>query len=249
MVFEKYATYYDLYYSEKNYAAESKLVMQLAGRYTNTIQTLLDMGCGTGRHIQEFLNQDIDCDGFDFSERMLKKAQENLLGKEVKLEVGNIINFENKKIYDVVVSLFAVMSYLISNDDLKAGFRTARKHLRKDGVFIFDTWFGPAVLSTKPEKRIHEYCSGRSKIVREATPTLDPIKQVTSIRYRITEQIDQKIINESIEVHILRIMFVQELKMMLEDSNFKLVHFCPTNQIDGTVTIDTWNVTFVAVAV
>jgi len=49
--------------------------------------------------------------------------------------------------------MFAVMGYQIANEDIMSAFKTASKHLEKNGLFIFDAWFGPAVLSQKPSER------------------------------------------------------------------------------------------------
>ena len=38
------------------------------------------------------------------------------------------------------------MSYQTSNDDLNATFASARANLKQGGVFIFDCWYGPALL-------------------------------------------------------------------------------------------------------
>lgn len=156
MAFSEYSTFYDLYYARKDYAAEVDFVLELASRFGANPQNLLDMGCGTGRHLEEFVKRGLKCDGFDLSAEMLSQARERLPRTGVGLSEGNIIDFENGEQYDLVVAMFAVMGYLPDNARLIAGLRTAQKHLRPEGVFIFDGWFGPAVLAQKPEERCHE---------------------------------------------------------------------------------------------
>lgn len=56
-----------------------------------------------------------------------------------------------RKKYDAVMSLFHVVSYLNSDRDLALAFETAAEHLHPGGLFLFDFWYGPAVLSQKPE--------------------------------------------------------------------------------------------------
>ena len=160
MAFSEYSHYYDLYYADKDYAAEVDFVLDLAARFGNTPKTLLDMGCGTGRHMAEFIKRGLKCDGFDLSSEMLSHARKRLAGKGANLSQGNLTDFENGKEYDLVVSMFAVMGYLIDNHDLVSGLKTAAKHLCPKGIFIFDGWFGPAVLSQGPEKRRHQYKKG-----------------------------------------------------------------------------------------
>jgi len=246
MPFSEYSDYYDLYYADKDYAAEVAFVLELAARFGNTPKTLLDMGCGTGRHLVEFIKRGLKCEGFDLSTEMLGHARERLAGTEVILSEGNLTDFRNGKRYDIIVAMFAVMGYLTENNQLAAGLETARKHLKQDGIFIFDGWFGPAVLAQGPEKRRHEYRAGKNLVLREVTPRLDPINQTVTVHYNISVQRDGRIVKRTDEDHIMRFMFVQEMKLAMESTRLELVHFCPFLDPNGELTIDTWNATFVA---
>ncbi len=41
----------------------------------------------------------------------------------------------------------------ITNSDLSQSFNIVSKHLKPRWIFIFDCWYGPAVISDKPYKR------------------------------------------------------------------------------------------------
>jgi SAM-dependent methyltransferase len=246
MVFSGYADFYDVYYADKDYGAEADFVIDFATRFGEKPKDLLDMGCGTGRHLVEFVKRGLTCDGFDLSQDMLAQARERLSGESVDLTPGDLTNFENAKQYDLVVSMFAVVGYLVRNEDLLAGLRTARKHLRPGGLFIFDNWFGPAVLAQKPEKRHHEYEDGENTIVRTVTPELDPVGQNVTVNYQVTVTRDGQTIKQTKEAHRMRYMFVQEMALAMEAAGLELVHSCPFMEPDEALTTDTWNVTFVA---
>lgn len=246
MVFSEYAHHYDVYYADKDYGAEVDFVVALAARFTDAPKTLLDMGCGTGRHLAEFVKRDLTCDGFDLSEDMLAQARERLSGESVELAPGSLVTFENAKQYDLVVSMFAVVGYLITNEDLVAGLRTARKHLRPGGIFIFDNWFGPAVLAQRPKERRHEYQDGADTIVRAVTPELDPVGQNVTVNYEVTVSRNGQTAKQTQEAHCMRYMFVQEMALATDAAGLELVHSCPFMEPDGTLSTETWNVTFVA---
>ena len=246
MVFSEYSSYYDLYYADKDYAAEADFVLELASRFGVKPQNLLDMGCGTGRHLEEFVKRGLKCDGFDLSSEMLSQAKERLAGSGVTLKKGNLVDFENHKQYDLVIAMFAVIGYLADNKQLLAGLETARKHLKPDGVFIFDGWFGPAVLSQQPEKRRHEYHKGQATIMREVTPHLDPVQQTVTVHYDVSTHRDGKIVKRIQEDHTMRFMFVQEAALLMQSAGLKLIHCCPFLEPDGQLSTDTWNVLFVA---
>ena len=246
MAFSEYSDFYDLYYAEKDYSAEADFVLNLASRFGVKPQNLLDMGCGTGRHLEEFVKRGLKCDGFDLSTEMLSQASKRLAGTDVDLSEGNITDFENRKQYDLVVAMFAVMGYLTDNESLLAGLRTAYKHLRPEGVFIFDGWFGPAVLAQQPEERCHEYQDGQDTVVRKVTPFLDAIRQTVTVHYDVSINRNGQIIKQIEEDHVMRYMFVQEMALLVQTAGLNLVHYCPFLEADGQLSADTWNVTFVA---
>jgi len=246
MLFSEYSDFYDLYYADKDYVAEVDFVLELAHRFGDAPKTLLDMGCGTGRHLEEFVKRGLKCDGFDISAKMLSQAKERLAGSGVSLQKGNLIDFENHKQYDLVIAMFAVMGYLSDNEQLLAGLRTAKKHLKSNGVFIFDGWFGPAVLAQKPEKRRHEYEDGQNTVVRKVVPSLDPIRQTVTVHYDVSVNHNGKIIKQIQENHGMRLIFIREMALLMQSAGLKLVHFCPFLEPDGKLSTDTWNATFVA---
>lgn len=246
MVFSEYSNLYDLYYADKDYAAEADFVLNLVSRFGVKPQTLLDMECGTGRHLVEFAKRGLKCDGFDLSAEMLVQARKRLAGAGVNLLKGNILDFQNGKQYDIIVSMFAVMGYLTDNSQLVAGLKAARKHLKTGGIFVFDGWFGPAVLSQKPEKRRHDYRDGQDTVVREVTPHLDPVNQTVTVHYDVSIKRGEQIVKRIQEDHVMRFMFIQEMAFAMDSAGLKLLHYCPFLELNGSLTFDTWNVTFAA---
>ena len=47
-----YSQYYDLLYSDKDYGKEVEYIDSLIKENSNNTQTILDMGCGTGKHAE-----------------------------------------------------------------------------------------------------------------------------------------------------------------------------------------------------
>jgi SAM-dependent methyltransferase len=246
MVFSDYANFYDLYYTEKDYPSEVNFVLELASRFGNKPETVLDMGCGTGRHMEQFVKKGLKCDGFDLSPEMLAQARQRLAGKDVTLTEGNLITFENGKKYDLVIAMFAVMGYLTENEQLLAGLRTAFNHLNPEGIFVFDGWFGPAVLVQKPQERHHQYLSEKNHVERSAIPSLDPVRQTVTINYNIVLNRDGVVKQQISEEHIMRFMFVKEMELAMKVCGLELVHYCPFMEQDKNLTTVDWNVTMVA---
>ena len=53
-------------------------------------------------------------------------------------------------------------------------FETAGKHLKTGGIFVFDFWFGPGVLTTPPETKIKRMSNKEVDILRIAEPKIHP---------------------------------------------------------------------------
>lgn len=246
MVFSEYAKHYDLYYADKDYSGEVNFVLQLASRLGLQPKTVLDMGCGTGRHLLELARRGLTGGGFDQSPEMLQRAKTRLDGLGLELAEGDLRTFRDGKRYELVLAMFAVMGYLTTNEDLLAGFKTAREHLKSGGLFIFDGWFGPAVLAQRPEERTHEYYNGKQPVLRKVTPFLDPIEQVVTVHYEVILRNGNIIETTSVEDHRMRFMFVQEMKLAMQACGLDMLYVCPFMDLSGKLTMETWNVTFVA---
>ena len=82
--------------------------------------------------------------------------------------------------------------------------------------------------------------------MRKVTPSLDPIRQAVTVHYDVSVNRNGHIIKEIEEDHVMRFMFVQEMALLMEIADLKLVHYCPFLEADGVLSLDTWNVAFVA---
>ena len=218
-----YSQYYDLLYSDKNYSGEVDYIIKLIKENSNEAKTLLDMGSGTGKHAELFCNNGYIVHGIDLSEDMLKIAKNRIKDKEDKLSFSHskIQELDLNKKFDVVVSLFHVMSYQNSNNELIKAFEVVKNHLKKDGIFIFDFWYGPAVLTDLPVKRIKRFENEKIKVTRIAEPVMHPDENVVDVNYDVfIKDIDSKKIIEKEELHKVRYFFDTELDMICKQVGF-----------------------------
>lgn len=70
-----YSKYYDLLYSDKDYTKEVEYIDSLIKGQNSKTKTLLDMGCGTGKHAELFCDKGYTVSQVDLSEDMLKIAE------------------------------------------------------------------------------------------------------------------------------------------------------------------------------
>lgn len=223
-VFSEYARYYDLLYRDKDYAGEAAYVHGLIQNHLAGAKTVLNLGCGSGRHDRVLAEKGYWITGVDLSEEMLSVARHSTVGDNVCYVQDDVRSARLDTDFDVAISLFHVMSYLGENDDLMAAFGTARHHLKAKGIFIFDFWYGPAVLTDRPAVRVKEFADDAISITRIANPVIHSNQNLVDVNYHLFVR-DQltKDVQEVREIHRMRYLFLPELSFMLQKSGFELV--------------------------
>lgn len=229
-VFDLYAAYYDLLYRDKDYSGETEYLITLIREAAPHARSLLELGCGTGGHALQFSERGFRVHGIDRSDSMIERAHRRRteaaesVAQRVTFETGDVRSFRAGRIFDAVVSLFHVMSYQTGNEDQAAAFTTARCHLKAGGVFLFDFWYGPAVLTDRPRHVIKEVADDRIEVRRETTPTMHVNSNAVEVRFDI--DITSRSADSSrrlSEVHRMRYLFLPEIEQRLHDAGFALV--------------------------
>jgi len=248
--FKNYAAYYDLVYKDKDYLKESRY---LSGRINNYLrkkaQTLLNIGCGTGKHdftLKKLMPQ-LSIVGIDLSAEMIKIAQKNNPFKEIQFKVGDARKFKLNKKFDVVTSLFHVVSYLTQNQDIDETLKNINRHLKKGGLFIFDVWYGPAVLTQKPEKRTKKIIDNHFSIVRKAVPEHLEQENVINVFYDIN--IHDKKNHKSYKIkekHPMRYFSLPEIKYILNQNGFTLIKY-EESFTKKPLSHNTWSACFICI--
>jgi len=254
-VFADYSKFYDLLYSDKNYPKEAAYILKLIKKHKPGSKTVLEFGCGTGIHASILAKAKLNITGIDQSKTMIESAIKRLsklpknTSKLLNFQVGDIRNKNLHNTYDVCLSLFHIISYQTSNADVINTFTNARKHLKPGGLFVFDCWYGPAVLGIMPSVKEKNVENDQVKIIRIATPEVHLNKCIVDVNYHLLI-IDKKNskCEELREKHEMRYFFKPELEYFLSTAGFELTH---TEEwiTQNTPGSDTWGVTFIAKAI
>ena len=221
-----YAQYYELLYLDKDYTGEVQYIEDLMAKFSKNPKEILDLGCGTGKHATIFCDKGYIVCGIDLSEQMLDIAAKNVIGRKKTLSFNHcaIADLNLNKRFDVVVSLFHVMSYQNSNDDLMRSFEVVSKHLKDGGLFIFDFWYGPAVLNDLPVTRVKRLENEIIKVTRIAEPKINENENIVNVNYNLfLEDKKTKKIIEGKETHNMRFLFDKELESICDNSHFGIV--------------------------
>lgn len=98
------------------------------------------MACGTGGHIPH-LREFYKVEGLDLDRGMLDIA--NSKHSDVAFHHGDMVDFDLRRQFDVVVSLFSSIGYVQTPDRLALAVRNMARHVRPGGVLIIEPYFSP----------------------------------------------------------------------------------------------------------
>lgn len=239
-VFDNYSQYYNLLYQDKNYALEADYIASLLG---NNVKTVLELGCGTGKHAKLLEEKGYEIFGVDLSDTMLEQAK--TLG--IDCTKGDARTFRANTKFDAVISLFHVASYQTTDEDVLNFFETANVHLEKGGEFIFDLWYKPAVLAQVPEKRVKTLENDEIKVTRYCTPEHIEERNIVNVNYDIEIKNKRTSQKETItETHVMRYFSDEDIKRFANLKGFDIIkseEWLTKNNPNE----NTWGVCFIAV--
>ncbi len=249
--FDLYSKYYDTLYDDKDYRGEIEYVETLIREYGVADSDLLELGCGTGKHAMLLAQKGYSVQGVDLGAKMIDRAKSRQSGLEKETAErltfcqGDVRNIRLDRTFGSIISLFHVMCYQVSNEDLFNAFKTVSLHLSPGGVFVFDAWYGPAVLTEKPASRVKRISNELIDVTRIAEPENFPNSNRVDVNYElfIRERGSAKLDIVS-EKHAIRYLFIPEVRLLLENLPLDLVHVeeWMTRREPG---LDTWGVCFV----
>lgn len=246
-VFLKYANYYDIINEGKNYQLEADKINDIIKSKDSKAISVLDLGCGSGIHANYLANMGFEVTGVDFSSEMIaiankKRENEYSLNKHrLNFIQGDIRSIELGKQFDVIISMFHVFSYLNSNIDLSSAYSVINKHLKLNGIFIYDFWYGPGVLNELPSIKIKNIKSKNLEIKRIAYPQLDVNKNLVVVNYEFyLIDNNNNSVNRINESHSMRYFFYPELQILHHENNLKILEFYDPKTIQ-LPKLNSWN--------
>lgn len=240
--FGAYAHFYDTLYKDKNYSAECDFVeRQIKAYSSHSVSTILDLGCGTGKHARELASRKYSVTGVDRSAEMLEEATKNTdKNSAIDYVQGDLTSVRLNKTFDAVTCLFAVISYVTDNQALVEAFKTVALHLKPGGIFVTDFWYGPAVLKDPPQERVKSLPHSDSEIIRQARGELRENDNQVDVHYRILQRKGDRILSDVKEMHSMRYFFKPELELLASMAGLKLELLCDFINEKKPASISTW---------
>ena len=141
-MFTKSEQLYDAIYGWKDYKAEASRLAEIIGSHKKSSgNDLLDVACGTGGHIPH-LSEAFRIEGLDLDPGMVDIARAK--HPDVPVHVGDMVDFDLGRRFDVVVSLFSSIGYVRTPERLALAVRNMARHVvRPEGVLVVEPYFTP----------------------------------------------------------------------------------------------------------
>jgi SAM-dependent methyltransferase len=242
--FDLYSKYYDLLYKDKNYNDEVDYILGLINQFSNKSQSIIELGCGSGNHAEFFQNHNYEITGIEQSEHLIKIAKDKNINNFTIVK-GDITNFNLNIEFDIALSLFHVISYLTSNQLVYDCFINTHKHLKKDGLFIFDIWHTPAVYTLKPSVKVKRIENSEIEITRIAEPEINTIDNIVNVNFDLfIKNKSSKNIDHINELHPMRHFSIQEIRLFAKITGFEIIHI-EEFLTKKTPNTNTWGVCYV----
>lgn len=217
-MFTKTARFYDKIYASKDYSAEvEQLVAIIRTHLRSSGNRLLDVACGTGKHI-EHLKAHFDVEGLDINEELLDIARWR--NPEVPFHQGDMIDFDLGHQFDVVTCLFSSIGYVKTLDNLKRAVACMAHHLVKGGVLVIEPWFPPDAWHA-PSVHLQITDEPELKIARMNTSFQEGRLSYFDLHYLIGTPEGTE---HFVERHELGLFETEEMQTALEGAGLETIH-------------------------
>lgn len=221
--FKLYSQYYDLIYNDKNYENEVIYLNKQIKQFKKNSKKILELGCGSGSHAYYLTKNGYKVTGVELSKAMFEIA----LNKKIKnfdLVNSNIIDFRSSINFDVVISMFHVISYINNNNDILKCFRNTANNLKKGGLFLFDVWYLPAVLTIKPISKVKKISNDFLSVIRVTDSVINYNNNNVNVNFQIfiNDKNSKKHFSFE-ETHIMRYFSLPEIELFASLSGFKII--------------------------
>lgn len=236
---DTYAQWYDTFYAGKDASGEVDAVLAVARRGGLPAGgAVLDVGCGTGRHVAIVAQRGYRVSGTDSSPAMLARARDRCAG-----QAGIQAPGETTGTFDLVYSLFDVLSYQTTAADAREFMRRLSGWTVPGGIVVVDCWHLAGVLGNRPERREARFTDAAgSSLTRSVTPKFDPLTGISTLDYSLSQEHAQV----ARETHRLRAFTALELELLANCAGLVVEGITPANRYDEELAADDWHAALVA---
>ncbi len=180
-------------------------------------QKILDIGCGTGEHLEQMRKNGYETLGIDNSADMIRVAKERF--PHLRMIQDDMLHLTVTGTYDAAFSLFGTMNYLLDDLSMKKALRGIYHRIRKSGKFILEVWNAAPIRAIKKKKISNVssiICNGQV-VHRNRGFLLTQSDAKTLVQVDYLYQIDDQTLDDT---HYMRAFGLAEIQDLLLETGF-----------------------------
>jgi len=137
--YSQLAVIYDRVMAHVNYKMWAQHINNLLQFSDIKVRNILDISCGTGKHIKFLTRKNRKISGADISISMLKAAQKNNNHSNTLFVANDVRQTAFKSNgFDAIVMMYDSINYLLKEEEVMLLFDEIHRILKPGGIFIFD---------------------------------------------------------------------------------------------------------------
>lgn len=224
-IYDKFGQYYDLIYQKiVNYEKETDAIERILTEFRpKSKNTILDVGCGTGEHALILGERGHKVTGIDISPTMIKQAIGKAESKRVKAEflVQDMRKIKLDQKFDCAICMFGGLGYILTYGELIQVFSNVKKHLVRDGLFIYEFW-NVGGIRPSPYLSWLKAEDEKVKLYRLSESNFDAQTNILNIDFNFIVINKNKLAETFSEAHKMKCYTLPEMHKYIEDSGLEL---------------------------
>jgi SAM-dependent methyltransferase len=214
--------YFAIESNHRNIVFDIQFINSYLSKYQNP--SVLDIGCGTGEHLDSIKKLGVQkCVGIDNSPEMLQIARERF-PDGIKFINMNFKSFDFYQEFDLVISLFGSIAYLINDKDMDMLFWNTWKSMKSGATGIFEIWNSIPVQKIKNKPLSHVSTTKYQDLVIERERGFELInktKSIAEVNYRYIVSSPKGTLLYT-DTHTMRAFSIDELKSFIKNNGLIL---------------------------
>jgi SAM-dependent methyltransferase len=193
---------------------------------------VLEIGTGTGRLAERFIQAGYRVTGIDVSAEMLARAAQRLdaYPGRYRLVKADVRTLALDRPFSLVAAPYGMVAHLLTDDDRRAAFRRIYEHVRPGGSFCFDDlpdWMAGPSDATRLEvwKTATDPATGLP--VRLMSNLVAAADAPLSVRYDIIDWLKEERVSRRLVIRVVfrNIALPDELRLLAE-AGFEEIELC-----------------------
>lgn len=221
-----YSELAEYYFSIESNHREIQNDIILIRSYLNGLDqpAILDLGCGTGEHLNALRKFGVRGVGIDSSAEMLEVAKKRY-PSGIEFIHKSFSNFDYYNEFDAVLCLFGSMVYLLNDKDVDNFFWNTWRALKPGGIGIFELWHSTPVKKIKSRPLSHVSSTKYNDIMIERERGFhiieDSKRTIAKVEYQYKVFAPGSSDTYS-DTHIMRSFTLEEISAFIKSNGFEI---------------------------